>query len=159
MKKTIVITLLIISFFGVESFGQQYKTGLGIRLGTFSGITVKHFIKPQNALEGLLSFRWNGFVITGLYEWQKPIKEVNNLDWYIGCGAHIGFWDGSNYYYHGNNNAGHTVVGIDGIIGLEYSFDGAPFSIGLDWKPAINLVGDTHWWGDGIGLSFRYDFK
>lgn len=159
MKKTIVIALLIIGFFGIESYGQQYKTGLGVRLGTFSGITVKHFIKPQNALEGLLSFRWNGFVITGLYEWQKPIREVNNLDWYIGCGAHIGFWDGTNYYYHRADNSGHTVVGVDFTIGLEYTFDEAPFSIGLDWKPAINLIGDNHWWGDGIGLSFRYDFK
>ena len=147
-----IFSILILS--SVQA--QNYKTGVGGRLGLFSGITAKHFIKPVNAIEGIVSFRWEGFIITGLYEWQKPINEFAGLDWYIGGGAHIGFWDSNRYYWRSETSG---VFGLDFTIGLEYTFADAPFSIGLDWKPAFNLIGDTHWWGDGLGLSVRYNFK
>jgi hypothetical protein len=158
MRKLLLVIFLFISIFEVNSFAQRYQTGVGGRLGFFSGLTGKHFITKQNAIEGLISFRWEGFIVTGLYEWQKPIKEVDGLDWYIGGGAHIGFWGGDKYYYR-SDNAGHTVVGLDFTIGLEYTFADVPFSIGLDWKPAMNLIGDNHWWGDGVGLNIRYNFR
>jgi hypothetical protein len=156
MKRAFFLSLIISMVFTISIHAQNYKTGVGGRLGFFSGITAKHFIKPTNAIEGIVSFRWEGFIITGLYEWQKPIKEVNGLDWYIGGGAHVGFWDGNRYYWSSETSG---VFGLDFILGLEYTFTEAPFSIGLDWKPAFNLIGDNHWWGDGVGLSVRYNFK
>ena len=157
MKKRRFLISLIVFFVLVLSLqAQNYKTGVGGRLGFFSGITAKHFIKPTNAVEGIVSFRWDGLIITGLYEWQKPIKEVAGLDWYIGGGAHVGFWDANQYYWKSETSGG---FGFDFTIGLEYTFTEAPFSIGLDWKPAFNIIGDSHWWGDGVGLNIRYNFK
>jgi len=159
MKKRIVfyvVAVLLLSSVPLSGFSQRYKTGIGARLGGFSGFTVKHFVNNQNAIEGLLTFRWGGTVITGLYEWQKPISGAPNLDWEIGLGAHLGFINDDYTYYHHHYNS-ETVAGIDFIIGLEYTFKDAPISIGLDWKPAINFT-DAGWWGDGIGLSVRYNF-
>jgi hypothetical protein len=137
---------------------QEYKTGLGGRVGFFNGFTIKHFVKNDKALEGLLSFRWNGFVITGLYEHQRPFKEVKNLDWFIGIGAHVGFWDRGKYYWNYYDDS-HSIVGMDLIGGLEYTFDEVPINLGLDWKPAFNFIGDDHVWFDGLALSIRYAIK
>lgn len=159
MMKKLIFSLVFIMAFVAFGKTQPYNTALGVRLGFFNGITVKHFIKQDRALEGLLSTRWNGFVISGLYEWQNPIKGVQNLDWYIGGGGHIGFW-GDRYYYYNKKDPrdNYTIVGIDFIIGLGYTFKEVPFNIALDWKPAFNIIGDAHWWGDGVALSIRYTF-
>lgn len=160
MKKRTVY-FLIVAFLvlaPLSVFSQPYKTGVGVRFGGFSGLTVKHFLSSKNALEGMLTFRWNGTVITGLYEWQNPIKGAPNLDWEIGLGAHIGFFN-EGYVYQKHYYESQTTVGADFIIGLEYTFKDAPFSIGLDWKPAVNFAGYSGWWNDGFGLSIRFNFK
>lgn len=156
------ILIIITLAFTIQHYasGQNYNTGIGVRLGSFTGITAKHFMSPVNALEGLLSFRWDGFIITGLYEWQKPIPSVEGLDWEIGGGAHIGFWNGNSYYWRPDNGGTTSAVfGLDFILGMEYTFRQAPFTVGLDWKPAFNLIGDYHWWGDGVALSVRFNLK
>ena len=159
LKRVLFICIsVVLIFVSTNGFSQQYKTGLGVRLGNFTGFTIKHFTNNLNPIEGLLSFRWNGFIVTGLYEYQKPINSIQNLDWFVGIGGHVGFWNNDNYYYHDNNNS-YTVFGVDFIGGLEYTFKEVPFTVGLDWKPAFNIVCDNHFWGDGFALSIRYNIK
>lgn len=156
MKKLIVITaFLLVTTFG---FAQSYSTGIGLRGGFASGITAKHFITEENALEGILSTRWNGFMITGLYEIQNIAFDTPGLYWYYGFGGHIGFWDGDVDHRWFDENKSYTVLGIDGVIGLEYAFAEVPFSVSLDWKPAVNIIGFSSFWGDSGGLSVRYIF-
>jgi hypothetical protein len=50
------------------------------------------------------------------------------------------------------------VVGLDGILGLEYSFVGIPINISVDWKPAFNFAGHSGFWADGGAISIRYIF-
>jgi hypothetical protein len=153
----LIFTLVLWSF---VSEAQSYKTGLGARLGYFNGVTVKHFVNETNALEGIASFRWNGFIITGLYEWQKPVQNAPGLNYFLGLGGHIGAWGSGNRWW-GNppyDDDGFTIVGLDFIAGLEYTFAEVPFNIGLDWKPALNFGGYS-WWGDGFALSIRYTFR
>ena len=157
--------------------GQSgYKTGIGLRGGFEGGITLKHFIKSQRALEGILSRGWGygGIRITGLYEIHKPFPGVKGLDWFYGLGAHIGFYNGSYYGYYGNRGGGYydkngkwhptgyrdqyTTVGIDGILGLEYQFTEIPFSVGLDIKPYFDFVGRGDNFADGA-FSIRYTIK
>ena len=52
----------------------------------------------------------------------------------------------------------YTVIGIDGIIGLEYSFTEIPINVSIDWKPVLNIIGYSGFWGDGGALSVRYMF-
>lgn len=151
MKKLISILSLAILLVAAAD-AQDYKTALGFRLGLYNGITVKHFISRNSALEGLLSTRWSGFEITGLYEIHHEAFNVDKLKWFYGAGAHVGFYGSS---YPGGSV---TVLGVDGILGLEYSFDEIPINVGLDWKPSINLLGYSHFFGDGAALSIRYTF-
>ncbi len=158
MKKLFLSFTIVLLFAAgnVSTYGQLYNTGVGARLGFFNGLTVKHFLQEGNAIEGILSTRWDGFIITGLYEFQRPFSDVNNLEWYYGGGAHIGFWQHGRYYNDADVN---SVFGLDLILGAEYTIDEIPFSLSLDWKPAFNLIGSTQWWGDGVALSIRYTFR
>lgn len=141
---------------------QNYRTGVGARVGFFNGVTVKHFVSRNNAVEGLLSFRWDGIIVTGLYEWQYPILSVPRLDYYVGLGGHIGFFGDDDWGddddwddYHERR----TVVGLDMLVGLEYTFREAPFSLALDYKPAFNFIGHRQFWADGLALSIRFNIN
>lgn len=154
MKKKFFVVLFITMFFSLIT-NAQYSTSIGLRFGTFSGITVKHFIGSGNAVEGLATWYYNdGFVIGGLYEFQKPFPDVDNLYWYIGGGIHAGF----GRYNHEKYEDEYFVFGGDAIIGLEYTFREVPFNIGIDWKPAVNFIGEDHFWIDDAAVSFRYYF-
>ncbi len=155
MRKIILIFVLAVSTIALIN-AQDYNTGVGLRGGTSQGLTVKHFVGDKAAFEGILSTRWGGFEITGLYEIHNVAFEVDNLKWYYGFGAHIGFWDGNDSW--GDADKAYTVIGLDGILGIEYSFSEAPISIGLDWKPAFNVIGYPGVWPDGGALSIRYIF-
>ena len=156
MKK-IIITCLVAFCLTSISFAQNYDTGIGLRAGYYNGLTIKHFVGQNEAIEGIFSTRWRGFEITGLYEIQNPVFNAEGLDWYFGFGGHAGFWNGD-YAEWGTPGTMYTVFGIDGILGLEYSFRLIPVNIGLDWKPALNITGYSGMWFDGGALSIRYIF-
>jgi hypothetical protein len=156
MKK-IILTLTLVIFISALSSAQDYNTGVGLRLGFSNGLTIKHFISQRSALEGMLATRWRGFDITGLYEVHNNAFDVERLNWYCGGGGHIGFWNGNNTTW-GDEGINYTIIGIDGILGIEYNFKEVPINLSLDWKPAFNLTGYTGFWGDGGALSIRYIF-
>jgi hypothetical protein len=156
MKKLMFI-LLIALFFGLKSNAQDYNTGIGLRGGFGTGLTIKHFLHGNKAVEGIFDSRWHGFSVTGLYEVHTRAFDVDRLNFYYGIGGHIGFWDGQ-YYWNHNDDRNYTVIGIDGILGLEYNFKEIPFNIGVDWKPAFNLTDSSGFWGDGGAISIRYIF-
>lgn len=156
MKKAI-LTLTLVIFISAYASAQDYNTGVGLRLGFSNGLTVKHFLSQRSAVEGLLSTRWRGFEITGLYEVHNQAFEVDRLNWYFGGGAHIGFWNGDNTNW-GDTGTNYTLIGIDGILGIEYNISEVPINISLDWKPSFNLTGYSGFWGDGGALSIRYIF-
>ncbi len=162
----IAICAMSFSNLDAQDNSHSYGTGIGVRFGGLtSGIDVKHFISGNSALEGVVGFSPGSFLITGLYERQQDIRNAGGLQWYYGIGAHVGFFNyGARYYYY---DAGRryavaygstaTVVGLDFILGLEYKFSEAPFSIGVDTKPFIdfNTFGGVFW--DGA-LLVRYTF-
>jgi hypothetical protein len=156
MKK-FILTLTLVIFISVFTDAQDYNTGVGLRLGFSNGLTVKHFLSQRSAVEGLLATRWRGFEITGLFEVHNQAFDIERLNWYYGFGGHIGFWNGDNTKW-GVVGTNYTIIGIDGILGIEYNFREVPINIGLDWKPAFNLTGYTGFWGDGGALSIRYIF-
>lgn len=149
------------------SYGQDYKTGIGIRLGGWNrGVSVKHVVGGSGALEGLVSFGSSSLVITGLYEKHTGFPNAEGLNWFFGGGAHLGFYnDGYDYYYY--NYRGNKVVvykdngsatsgfGLDFILGLDYKFKKAPINISLDTKPFVDFGREFRGWWDGA-LTVRF---
>lgn len=155
MKRFVFVFFMLVSIAALSN-AQEYKTALGLRGGFSSGLTVKHFYERKTAFEGLLTTRWQGFSVTGLFEIHNQAFDVTHLTWYFGGGVHLGFYDGD-FVTWGKYGSAYTVVGIDGILGIEYTFSEIPLNVGLDWKPALNLVGYSGWWSEG-GFSVRYVF-
>ena len=159
MRNIIVIMLLL--FIAIASGaqsksakGSSYKSALGVKMWDGGGITFKHFFSENNAGE-LTGYFWNrGVRFTGLYEIHGTFSDAPGLRWYIGPGAHIGFYD----YYKKNNHIDGTYFGIDGVLGLDYKFRGAPINMSIDWQPSFefgDFVGFVGNWG---GFSIRYTF-
>lgn len=144
---------------------QNYKTGIGLRGGYVYGLTVKHFVDSKSAVEGIVSPRWNGVLITGLYEKHTTAFQVRQLQFYGGIGAHVGLW---NFHDHDHDHHPwfdeddhhhddhHSVVGADLILGLEYSFREIPFAVGIDWKPGLNLIGHQGIWAGDVAFNLRF---
>jgi hypothetical protein len=151
------LTILLASGLFLLSNAQDYSTGIGLRGGFANGITIKHFVSQKAAFEGIIASRWRGLELTGLYEIHNRAFQTDRLNWYIGFGGHIGFWNGDNARW-GTANTAYTVVGVDGILGLEYNFLQVPFNISIDWKPAFNFYGYSGFWADGGAISIRYIF-
>lgn len=151
MRKIALTFILVVGIIALTK-AQEYKTGIGLRGGLSNGLTLKHFVNKKAAFEGILSTsaKWGGGEITGLYEIHNPAFDVEHLNWYYGFGAHLGS-------YNGGTISG-TIIGIDGILGIEYSFSEAPIGIGLDWKPVINIIGNNEFWPEIAALSIRYIF-
>ncbi len=153
MKRFVLIIALLTAGISVQS--QKYTNSVGVR-GTYAvGITGKHFFKGSCAIEGIVTFGYGGFNLTGLYEMHAPAFDVNRLYWYYGGGAHIGQAGPAGHPFL-DQEEGKLLFGIDGIVGLEYDIEEIPLTISLDWKPVISFTGyGGGFWG---GFSFRYTF-
>jgi len=155
MKRTLTVILVLAALAtGVQA--QSYKSAIGLRGGDPSGITFKTFLNSTNALELIAGTGYWGhnFVITGFYEWQYPTDWTPNLDWFIGPGAHLGFW---NDYYKDDYGTG-ILIGVDGIIGLEYTLDDIPLNLGLGVGPSFQLTSGPGWGHWNGGFYVRYVF-
>ena len=158
MKRTIVLLIALIMLNITLSNAQSsssnsstYTTALGVKFYP-TGITLKHFISDKHALEGLGYFYNYGFRVTGLYEIYGDINNAPGLRWYIGPGAHVGFY---NTKYGGGSSAG-----VDGVLGLDYKVTNAPLNLSLDWQPSFEFGdnfnnGFSGGWG---GFGIRYTF-
>lgn len=133
-----------------QSMGTSYKTALGVKVWDGGGISLKHFVNSSNALEFVGYFWDRGVRITGLYEIHGNISGAPGLRWYIGPGAHIGFYN--TRYGEG------AYAGIDGVLGLDFKFNGAPINLSLDWQPSFEFGESRGFTGSWGGLGVRYTF-
>lgn len=163
MKPQLLKIFLCLSIFWIAgisfSYAQPYKAGFGLRGGPGYGLTVKTFVNTQNALEFIVSPRWKGFIVTGLYEKHAPLFDSKRFTYFGGGGLHLGYWDYKDRFDANNpwfdERDTHLISGVDLVLGLEYTFTAIPFSLAVDWKPTLNLIGDSSIWYDDVAFSLR----
>lgn len=156
MRKVFAIAIvLLISFNSLQAQSHSinsssYTTALGVKVWDGGGISLKHFFTTNNAGE-LIGYFWNrGTRLTGLYEIHGNFADASGLKWYIGPGVHIGFYNDK----YGNG----PFAGIDGVLGLDYKFHGAPINMSLDWQPSFEFGNNRGFYGNWGGLGVRYTF-
>ncbi|MBK8403425.1 MAG: hypothetical protein KA251_06240 [Saprospiraceae bacterium] len=143
---------------------QDYKSAIGARLGYPLSLSYKTFISEKGAIEGILGFRgysyYSWITVSALYQHHMPIKSVEGLNWYVGGGASVFFWNYDNDFYP-NNDYAKLSFGILGNIGLDYKFKDIPLNISADWIPSVGFGGDflTGFGGSYGGLAVRYILK
>ena len=160
MKK-IILVLSVIAVITISSANAQksstyntssYTTAIGIKFYP-TGVTLKHFLKDDKKAVEFIGYFYNyGTRITGLYEIHSDINGVEGLKWYIGPGAHLGFYN--------TKYGGGTTIGVDGVLGLDYKINSAPINLSLDWQPSFEF-GDKYnngFQGNWGGIDIRYTF-
>ncbi len=157
MKKTILVFLALI-LSGQLALAQDYQPGIGVRGGVFSGVSFKHFISPNDAVEAVAAFHFGGLFMAGMYQRHVMAFDVPGLNWYYGAGAHLGFYEGRDRpRWFDERDRNYVVFGVNGVVGIEYKIEEIPISIGLDVTPALNIVDRFRLW-TGAGLTLRYVF-
>ena len=156
MKKIFLLALAVlftVTFLQAQNRGtnsSSYTNALGVKVWDGAGISFKHFFNSNNAGE-LIGYFWSqGFRITGLFEIHGSISGASGLKWYIGPGVHIGFYN--------TKYGGASFAGIDGVLGLDYKFKGAPINMSLDWQPSFEFGDNRGFVGSWGGLGIRYTF-
>jgi hypothetical protein len=160
MMRKLIISLFITITVGkiVQAQPQLYTTAIGLNAGFNYGITLKHYLNAKNMIEGIANFNY-GPGLTVLYEFNNRHPfDVDEFDWFYGFGAHAKFVNGrkANVFYPDLSR--NVTLGIDGIIGLEYTFKESPINIGLNVKPELNFTTPSIFWFDGA-LTLRYVLK
>jgi hypothetical protein len=142
-------------------FAQQenvapYKSALGVKISSGAAVSYKTFVTSKNALEAQSTFYKQGIRLVGLYEFHFfTIQGAPGLGWYIGPGAHVGFYK-KNYSDKYNSTAD---VGLDGVLGLDYKIPKAPINLSLDWQPSYSLLGNAGLAPQYGGIAIRYIFQ
>jgi hypothetical protein len=170
------VLLLVLVLMISQARAQENQKQAGFRFGNTTGFTGRIITENNFAFEGILGFRNGGVQLYALVESRKPIqlKRLENMFLYFGGGAHVGFvrwdeynpyndpYDGNPYYYNDYYHDWHTgpAFGVDGIIGMEYSFNSAPISLAVDFKPFFEFYGPfylrANFWD--FGFHARYNF-
>lgn len=130
----------------LSSFSQEYSKAIGFRGGGWPGISYKKFLTPDEAVEGIVSFNNNGIQFFGLREYHKPVflEYSENLYFYYGHGAHLGYTtnDYQDKLLNSVSRVLHSfspLVGIDGILGIEYRSPKYPIILAIDYKPFVEF--------------------
>jgi len=161
MKKIFLATLLIPLFFSFKAQAQSWEKAIGLRLGFPNSITYKQFISEDAAIEGIFGTRNEDGVrsinLSAAYQIHKPILDDNfgELRWYYGGGGTLVFFN----FDDNSTLSGGTSIGIQGYLGVDYTFNDVPINLSLDWTPNFLFTGfGNGFGGDFGGVAVRYVF-
>ena len=142
MKKILLIAVLaIISF----QFGNAQE--IGIRFGNIVGNDVAVDLVwafKAGRIHADVSFG-DGVGAEALYDFMYAPLGDENLYYYVGVGAYV--WIGDPF-----------GLGVPAEAGLEYRFGSVPLILGLDWRPAFQILDNTSFHADRFGLNLRFVF-
>jgi hypothetical protein len=158
--KTGSLFILVVGFSilsATNSLAQNYKTAVGARIGYPLTLSGKYFINESIALEGNLGLRtfsgysWIALSAAGLKH--KPLDVLDGLNWYYGAGLSVYFWR----FDQINTLSSSSSLGLQGYVGLDYTFKKSPINITIDWTPTFFINGFTSGLGTRFGgLGIRY---
>ena len=149
------------------ALAQPYNTAVGLRLGYPYALSLKHYLNNEGAVEAYLGLRpYSGYRSTNLsvaYQHHFDLgldAELAPLRWYVGAGGTAYFWNYPNSFYvgRGPDRFSRFTIGVNGYLGLEYTFTAIPLNLTFDWVPTV-LVGNTVRGSFGSlygGLAARY---
>lgn len=160
MKNFSLIFVLVM--LGHTAYSQQYNTALGIKADYSSvnlglgELSVKHFFTQQDAFEINVGAGQRFVWLQGMYLRSQPM--IAGIEWYYGAGIDGGYW--------AKTNGGRAEIarqhgfwtGLNGSVGIEYTFDVVPINLALDTGPTFRIVPDLKF-GWNASLAFRYAFR
>ncbi|WP_207493841.1 hypothetical protein [Aridibaculum aurantiacum] len=157
MKKYLAVIALLFSgaCYAQQEGGSQYNSAVGLKVSAGVAVSYKTFVTGTNALEAQAMYFNEGVRLAALYQFHFfQFDGVPGLAWYVGPGAHIGFWRKSAQVAYNSR----IDLGIDGVLGLDYKIPKVPLNISLDWQPGFSVLGAGLQPQFG-GIGLRYILK
>lgn len=161
MKKFILIILLFLPSLFLS--GQELKQAVGLRGGLTSGFEYRFYTGPSNSIKLLLGTN-SGLRFHGIYEFHKPnlFLFTDQLTLFYGVGMHGGYENWDKKYVHENTSWYDSrtafVMGIDGIMGIEYTFIETPLSVGMESKPYFDIFGRNMFHFEPFDFAFTVKY-
>ncbi|MCX6203434.1 MAG: hypothetical protein NTY43_03955 [Bacteroidetes bacterium] len=137
-------------------YEDGYKKSFGVKMYP-GALTYKSFYRTNKAIELSGYITLDGFWLSVLNEIYTPIKEDNQLSWFIGYGGHLGIWSEEWKKKNSTLDKSNISVGFDGIIGLDYKVKNSPLNISIDWQPSFSII--QGYFKNQGGIGVRYIFK
>jgi hypothetical protein len=148
--------IAVIFFLAISLSGIAQERSLGLRLGWGGGLSYVQSITDDQDFELILTPRWSGLILTGLYERKVPLSS-DSWNWFYGGGLHGGYHHRNNFVGEGfNGDQQYINLGFDFIAGIKYRFDSIPLEFSADYKPSIELLAKRNLLLEEFALSFRY---
>jgi hypothetical protein len=135
----LILALVCLKYANAQELGVRF----GNVVGNYAAVDFAMAVK-SGRLHADVSFG-NGVGLEGLYDFLFGPLGDDNLYYYVGVGAYV--WIGDPF-----------GLGIPAEAGLEYRFQSVPLALGLDWRPAFQILDDTDFHFDRFGLNLRYVF-
>ena len=164
MKRYLLICTVLLAG---KVYSQHYTRDAGVRLGDYFSATYRQITEEDEALEGILFIGRHGMTATVLKEYFQPaFSHISDHLWFqYGFGAHVGFRYTDRYRmlnrtYRLEKYTFAPLLGVDGLIGLEYRFPEFPFLLGIDIKPYFEYSTTPIFsiYLQSIGISLKYRF-
>ena len=167
----IFLTLFLAVMVVQAASAQIPEHSVGLRYGTVFGlgteVSYQRGLSSKNRLEFNLGYNsdyeyindlkqdYNSWALSSLYHWVWKLEKLDdNLNWYAGPGAGLGYWSSGQKYDSPYHNG--MFLMAEGDVGIEYCLP-AGIQFSLDARPEIGLV--NHGSGVSIGFSVRYQFR
>ncbi len=154
MKKAILIIGLL-TVLAATGYSQDKGFGAGLIFGEPTGLSLKGWLSATTAWDAGLAwsfqsdsknndgslhihadYLWHDFSLISVSKGRMPL--------YFGVGGRARLGD-------------KTKIGVRGVVGLSYMFDGAPIDIFLELAPVFDVVDETDFDLTG-GIGVRYFF-
>jgi hypothetical protein len=164
MKAFVLTTGLLISGW---LNAQNYTRDAGIRLGDHFSAMYRQFSNDDEAVEGMVFVGNGGMTFAVMKEFFQPaLGQISeNLFFEYGFGSHIGFRYTDHYKvlnrtYWLEDHHFTPLLGIDGILGVEYRFPDLPVCLSVDIKPyfEFSTIQVFNIYLQSVGVSLKYRF-
>lgn len=128
-------------------YAESQEAGLRLGDGNLNYVAIDGVFRFDqfNRIHADISFYKGGFGVDALWDFIFEPLGPDFFRWYAGAGPYMGF--GSNYF----------ALGAKGELGVEYRFN-MPISLGIDWRPGIEIVDKTSFHWQGFAVNVRYVF-
>lgn len=153
----LVLIVVLPRFSFADDFGpQNRRVGVGIIAGDPTGVTVKGYVAPRTAINGIASWSFidDAFTLIGdvtydLFEIDTRSQSLS-LPFYVGAGG--------KFTVNNKNTPGSdSSFGVRVPVGLAAQLEKIPLEISLEVGPGIELVPETEFDITG-GLAARFYF-
>ena len=142
--KNLILSTCILLFLTTNMHAQSpYSNAVGVRAGYSSGLSFKHFVSSDFALDAMAVYNQHGFQVSLLYAYQFSPYGKERLQYYAGLGPHAGNWSDE------------FAIGAAALAGAEFIFRKAPLILGMEWKPMINIFKQFDYGLPDFAVTFK----